>query len=112
MADLFRDALIGHLIRLLTAGSGKLLPYTDEEALTASNRSTLQDKTNDKAENRGAESTPGIAEDIVGWYNDHDQDNPQNWSLQKRIFVLAQIMFLNFSGVLVTRMIYNAIFIL
>ncbi|KAH9477538.1 Caffeine resistance protein 5 [Psilocybe cubensis] len=34
---------------------------------------------------------------IVDWYNDHDPDNPKNWSLNKRLFVLGLISLLTFS---------------
>ncbi|PPQ87955.1 hypothetical protein CVT25_001140 [Psilocybe cyanescens] len=34
---------------------------------------------------------------IVDWYDEHDQDNPKNWSLNKRLFVLALISLLTFS---------------
>lgn len=102
MADIFRDAPVGHFIRFVTGDGGKLLAYSDERAPTTSGHSTPQDDSNGNAEKQqNAESTPGPAEDIVDWYHDHDQDNPQNWSLRKRIFILVQIMLLNFSGGLV-----------
>ena len=34
---------------------------------------------------------------IVGWNGDDDQDNPRNWSLEKRGFVAFQIMLLTFA---------------
>ncbi|KAH9476585.1 Caffeine resistance protein 5 [Psilocybe cubensis] len=34
---------------------------------------------------------------IVDWYDEHDQENPQNWSLRKRIFVLGLVSLLTFS---------------
>ncbi|PPQ86530.1 hypothetical protein CVT25_007181 [Psilocybe cyanescens] len=34
---------------------------------------------------------------IVDWYDETDQDNPQNWSLNKRIFVLGLVSLLTFS---------------
>ncbi|KAG6354279.1 hypothetical protein INS49_004884 [Diaporthe citri] len=102
MADIFRDAPAGHLIRFLTGDRGKLLTYADErpgfEPPKVSGRSTpQQDESNGDVEKQSAGSTPGVSEDMVNWYDDNDQDNPQNWSLRKKIFVLSQIMLLNFS---------------
>ncbi|KAF5314820.1 hypothetical protein D9619_007394 [Psilocybe cf. subviscida] len=34
---------------------------------------------------------------LVDWYDENDQENPMNWSLRKRIFVLGLISFLTFS---------------
>lgn len=100
MADIFRDAPAGHLIRFLAGNDGKLLTYSDETAPNVPGYSTPQNNNNgtDNAEKQDAESTPGTTENIVEWYHDNDQDNPQNWSLRKKIFVLVQIMLLNFSG--------------
>lgn len=107
MADIFRDAPAGHLIRFFTGDHGKLLAYTDKRGAIVSGQSTPQDDSNG-SEKQATPSTGGTAGDIVDWYHDHDQDNPQNWSLRKRVFVLVQIMLLNFSGKFVPRAVRDA----
>ncbi|KAH9476584.1 Caffeine resistance protein 5 [Psilocybe cubensis] len=46
-----------------------------------------------------------VSETIVNWYDEHDQENPQNWSLGKRIFVLGLVSLLTF-GVYIGSAIY------
>uniref|UniRef100_A0A8H8CE03 Major facilitator superfamily (MFS) profile domain-containing protein n=1 Tax=Psilocybe cubensis TaxID=181762 RepID=A0A8H8CE03_PSICU len=47
-----------------------------------------------------------VSETIVNWYDEHDQENPQNWSLGKRIFVLGLVSLLTF-GVYIGSAIYT-----
>ncbi|KAI3316552.1 MFS general substrate transporter [Xylariaceae sp. AK1471] len=93
MVDIFRDAPVGYFFHFLTGG--KLFAYSDDKALAVSGSSTPPDNINSDAEKQDV--GPRTAESIVDWYHDNDQDNPKNWSLQKRVFVLEQIMYLNFS---------------
>ena len=35
---------------------------------------------------------------IIGWFGPNDEDNPQNWSWQKKMFTYAQICLLTFAS--------------
>ncbi|KAF5325000.1 hypothetical protein D9619_009780 [Psilocybe cf. subviscida] len=49
----------------------------------------------------------GERKNIVGWYDDNDQENPMNWSLAKRVTVTGLICLLTFS-VYIGSAIYTA----
>lgn len=102
MADIFRDAPARQFVRFLARDRGRLLTYAEERAdfvlPSSSGPSTLQNGSKDDVEKQNAESTPGGSDDIVDWYDAHDQDNPQNWSQGKKTFVFVQIVLLTFSG--------------
>lgn len=105
MADIFRDSICGQIVRVLFRGR---LLYVDErpnfevpdfEQKSIEKIGKNNPSTND--EEQGNVSS-GIKEPsrlgIVGWYGSDDQDNPQNWSTPKKVFISALITLLTFSG--------------
>lgn len=104
MVELFRDAPAGHLMRFLTGNDGELA-FADNTERIVSGHSTPLRNNNGEVDKEAPNTTPRIAEDIVDWYDENDRDNPQNWSLRKKVFVLIQIMLLNFSGGLIVDLV-------
>ncbi|KAF5325519.1 hypothetical protein D9619_009703 [Psilocybe cf. subviscida] len=49
----------------------------------------------------------GSPKNIIGWYDDNDQENPKNWSLAKRVAVTGLVCLLTFS-VYIGSAIYTA----
>jgi DHA1 family multidrug resistance protein-like MFS transporter len=107
-----RDAPFGQLCRLVLGP--KVFLYPDEkegfqyqapeetpvEIPTPQANSTSGDTDADveKAEpgSSPGQSKPGYQ--TVGWYSETDPENPQTWSLAKKIVTFFQICLLTFSG--------------
>jgi hypothetical protein len=86
MRDFFRETTAGQLIRI--ASRGRYLGYDDTRNLEAVSASTPEGELKFDLEN---------ADIIVGWNGTKDPDDPQNWSLSKKIYVTCLINLLTFS---------------
>ncbi|KAK2596116.1 hypothetical protein QQS21_006463 [Conoideocrella luteorostrata] len=103
MADIFRDSIAGQVVRVFLKGR---LCYADERAgfqvptfeetpiksATLGSTSSIDDGEAGEAGEARMDKIP-----IVGWYGSDDQDNPQNWSSKKKVFVSGLITLLTFS---------------
>ncbi|PPQ80578.1 hypothetical protein CVT25_001612 [Psilocybe cyanescens] len=122
MSDIFRDSTVGSLLN--TISNGRLFPHPEQRPdwvlpdnlLPKEQRNSADVKQRDKV----AADTPGVHtpssrdsgeiekgivpekaavpdKPVVGWYDDNDQENPMNWSLTKRCFVVAMTCLLTTS---------------
>lgn len=123
MIDLVRDAPIGGLIRHIFGKT--TLPFPDEKddfkvaqlfsatpppasrnastndvnattPAASQNNSTNDVCSRDVVEEKADASAAG--ESTVGWYDDTDPENPQNYSMRKKCFIQLQICFFTWTG--------------
>jgi DHA1 family multidrug resistance protein-like MFS transporter len=112
-----RDAPFGQLCRLVLGPRVFLYPDEKEgfqyqppeetpvEAPTPQGNSSSTD-TDADVEKAEPVSSPGQSKSgyqTVGWYSEADPENPQTWSLVKKIVTFSQICLLTFSGQLTTN---------
>lgn len=107
-----RDAPFGQLCRIVLGPRVFLYPDEKEgfqfqppeetpvEAPTpqANSSSTDTDADVEKAETVAPPGQSKSGHQIVGWYGENDPENPQTWSLAKKIVTFSQICLLTFSG--------------
>ncbi|KAI4107169.1 MAG: hypothetical protein L6R37_001746 [Teloschistes peruensis] len=140
MAELIRDTVAGHLVRLLTRG--KYLQYAEEndpslwkqylseektmrmarhghpgqisheEPSPSSEESSRTRRGSDNQQTNQATGHPidpekGRDMNVVDWFDEHDPENPMNWSTAKKVLVTFEICFLTWS-VYIGSAIYSA----
>ncbi|KAH9478397.1 Caffeine resistance protein 5 [Psilocybe cubensis] len=120
MSDIFRDSTFGSLLNTLS--NGRLFPYPEqrpdwvlpeslrnspagrssddthiEKPVTASAAHSTKSSTDLEKNPTEVTEKPVSVKPTVGWYGDDDPDNPMNWSLFKRCFVVAMTCLLTTS---------------
>ncbi|PPQ94235.1 hypothetical protein CVT25_006661 [Psilocybe cyanescens] len=77
-----------------TSTDGLQFPESNRKSLSSVEKGGASVRVDMSREDTIEEAVSGT---IVDWYDETDQDNPQNWSLNKRIFVLGLVSLLTFS---------------
>lgn len=112
MWDIIRDSTFGQLLRL--AGGTKLARYPEEqpsfqvpagylEPIRIHDSSSSNDGSNGDIERANKEVNVAV----IGWYGEHDQDNPHNWSSGKKLWV-AVLLFVYTFSVYIGSSLYTA----
>ncbi|RFU23998.1 hypothetical protein B7463_g12343, partial [Scytalidium lignicola] len=98
MKDLLRDSLFGQLPRSTIGEEHKVGQRQDGVSLKSGNELEARLVDEDSTESAGAVSRPNHNENIVlvSWYSPDDPQNPQNWSLSKRLFIYFIMCFYTF----------------
>lgn len=112
MWDIIRDSTFRQLLRV--AGGTKLVRYPEElpsfqvpagylEPTIRNSSSSSNDDSNGDIEKANKEVN--IA--VIGWYGEHDPDNPHNWSSAKKLWV-AMLLFIYTFSVYIGSSLYTA----
>lgn len=106
MFDIIRDSTAGQIIRF--ASGGRVFLYPEERpswqwptqylstSQTSPGRQIVQLQSFEasiKTETNGLEASqsPQPEDNLVEWYDENDAENPQNWSLSKKLGVASLI---------------------
>ncbi|KAE8312466.1 MFS general substrate transporter [Aspergillus transmontanensis] len=118
--EIFRDTTFGKLVRILSGR--RLLPYPEEAcpsfwtlyvqhthekddpdsfsefSESYSLYTVLSQATQSRSEDRRQSMAIfGNAFETIGWRESNDQENPQNWTTRRKVFVSVQIWLLTFA---------------
>lgn len=113
MWDIIRDSTFGQLLRV--AGGTKLVRYPEElpsfqvpagylePTRIRNSSSSSNDDSNSDIEKANKEANMAV----IGWYSEHDPDNPHNWSSAKKLWV-AMLLFVYTFSVYIGSSLYTA----
>jgi DHA1 family multidrug resistance protein-like MFS transporter len=106
MWDILRDSTFGHIVTFLFGNKVSKYPKdashldtsknlnsketNSEQTVRVDEQRSTENKDIESAVTSGGPSISLVDENLViGWYDEDDQENPQNWSNAKRYLVAA-----------------------